>query len=103
MDRNSEGELSTPLLDPETGELPVIAEGRYNSEGGLGPDNSEGGSQPMPSWLSERQDPLQDSPATYQTLGMIANAEMPTQYDRPPVMPKHSRAKRPAAATARAR
>ena len=103
MENTNDRELTAPLLDPETGGLHVIEERNYtNDEGAMTGEHSEVGSQPMPSWLSERQDPLQDSPSGYQPLGMAANVGS-THYDRPPVVTKHSRAKRTTAATARAR
>ncbi|KAG7669896.1 hypothetical protein Ndes2526B_g06265 [Nannochloris sp. 'desiccata'] len=95
-------DLSEPLLNIGHNDLNVAEEGQYNQEGPPLAHSDAGSMEPTPSWLSERQGPLQDSPGVYQTIG-IGNMIPPMQeriIERP-YIPKYSRSKRLAPARAR--
>ena len=104
MDNESSQELNRALLDREGSEYNHVEEGQYASEHEPA-DRSTTGSEPhAPPWLSERMGPLQDSPATLQSLmGSSLGQRQPPLLDRR-LTSKHSRSlKRTAAPATRAR
>jgi len=95
-------DLSDPLLSIGHNDLNIVEEGQYNQEFPPLAHSDAGSIEPTPSWLSERQGPLQESPSIYQRTR--ANNMIPPVQARiieRPYVPKLSRSKRVAPARAR--
>ena len=94
-DRRS-NDLRRPLMQQSTEDLHTVEEGSYLPDSRT---ESVAGSEPTPSWLSERQDPLQDSPTSLSNLGMGGGRAAASR----PMLKATRSMRRSAAAAAKAR